>query len=78
MEQAGHSEEGRIVLRRVGSQGWAETRDPLRRSVRLGVVAYTFNPSKGFIPAKGGRGRQICDFEASLVYIMSFMTARAM
>lgn len=53
MEQAGHSEEGRIVLRRVGSQGWAETRDPLRRSVRLGVVAYTFNPSRGFIPAKG-------------------------
>lgn len=78
MEQAGHSGKGQVVLRRVVSQGWAEMGDPLKGSVRLGIVAYNFNPSRGLIPEKGGRGRQICDFEARLVYIMSFRTARAM
>lgn len=57
MEQAGHSGEGKILLSRVGSQGWAEVGDSVRRSVRLGVVAYTLNPSRGLIPVKGGRGR---------------------
>lgn len=78
MEQAEHSGEGWVVLRKVGLQGWAEMGDPLKGSASLGIVAYTFNPSRELIPEKGGRGRQICDFEASLVYIMCFRTARAM
>jgi hypothetical protein len=36
------------------------------------VVAHTFNPS-----TLGGRGRQISEFEASLVYRVSSRTARA-
>jgi hypothetical protein len=36
------------------------------------VVAYAFNPSNS-----GGRGRQISEFEASLVYKVSSRTARA-
>jgi hypothetical protein len=35
-----------------------------------GVVAHAFNPP-------GGRGRQISEFEASLVYRVSSRTARA-
>jgi hypothetical protein len=37
------------------------------------VVAHTFNPST----LEGGRGRQISEFEASLVYKVSFRTASA-
>jgi hypothetical protein len=36
-----------------------------------GVVVHAFNPSTG------GRGRQISEFEASLVYKVSSRTARA-
>jgi hypothetical protein len=36
------------------------------------VVAYAFNPS-----TPGGRGRQISEFKASLVYKVSSRTARA-
>jgi hypothetical protein len=36
------------------------------------VVAHTFNPS-----TRGGRGRQISEFEATLVYKMSSRTAKA-
>jgi hypothetical protein len=39
----------------------------------LGMVAHAFNPS----PWEGGRGRQISEFEASLVYRVSSRTARA-
>jgi hypothetical protein len=38
-----------------------------------GVVAHAFNPST----REGGRGRQISEFEASLVYRVSSRTARA-
>jgi hypothetical protein len=38
-----------------------------------GVVAHAFNPSQH----SGGRGRQISEFEASLVYKVSSRTARA-
>jgi hypothetical protein len=37
-----------------------------------GVVAHAFNPS-----TLGGRGRQISEFEASLIYRVSSRTARA-
>jgi hypothetical protein len=37
-----------------------------------GVVAHAFNPSNS-----GGRDRRISEFEASLVYIVSSRTARA-
>jgi hypothetical protein len=39
----------------------------------VGVVAHAFNPSTH----SGGRGRQISEFEASLVYRVGFRTARA-
>lgn len=77
MEQAGHSGEDRVVLRR-----WAH-RARLKWETHQGNQldwgwCHTPLTSRGLIPAKGGRGRQIYDFEASLVYIMSFKTARAM
>ena len=37
-----------------------------------GVVVHAFNPN-----TQEGRGRQISEFEASLVYKVSFWTARA-
>jgi hypothetical protein len=39
--------------------------------IKPGVVVHAFNPSKG------GRGRRISEFEASLVYKVSSRTARA-
>jgi hypothetical protein len=39
---------------------------------RPGMMAHAFNPSNS-----GGRGRWISEFEASLVYRVSSMTARA-
>ena len=41
-----------------------------QKKTEPGVVARTFNP-------RGGRGRQISEFEASLVYSVSSRTARA-
>jgi hypothetical protein len=38
------------------------------------VVAHAFNPSTQHL---GGRGKQISEFEANLVYKVSFRTARA-
>jgi hypothetical protein len=48
---------------------------PLLKMVVLpGVVAHTFNPAlRG-----SGRGRQISEFKASLVYKVSSRTARAL
>jgi hypothetical protein len=43
------------------------------RAVVVVVVAHAFNPST----REGGRGRQISEFEASLVYKVSSRTARA-
>ena len=42
------------------------------KDLKLGVVAHAFSPSHS-----GGRGRQISEFEASLVYRVSSRTARA-
>jgi hypothetical protein len=42
------------------------------KDLKLGVVAHAFSPSHS-----GGRGRQISEFEASLIYKVSSRTARA-
>jgi hypothetical protein len=44
----------------------------MKKLLRWAVVAHAFNPSM-----LGGRGRQISEFEASLVYRVSSRTARA-
>ena len=48
------------------------TKDMDERPWSQAVVVHTCNPS-----TLGGRGRRISEFEASLVYNMSFRTARA-
>jgi hypothetical protein len=55
-----------------GNKGLVPREVPLRSSERPGVLVHTFNPSTW----EGGRGRQISEFEASLVYRVSSRTAR--
>jgi hypothetical protein len=43
----------------------------IKANLQPGLVAHAFNPSRG------GRGRWISEFEASLVYKVSSRTARA-
>jgi hypothetical protein len=49
-----------------------QTKHKLKIMFWLGVVAHAFNPN-----TQGGRGRQISEFKASLVYKVSSMIARA-
>jgi hypothetical protein len=66
----GHQwEERPLVLRRFCTPVYGTARAWKRKP---GIVAHTFNPSNF-----GGRGRQISEFEASLVYNVSSRTARA-
>jgi hypothetical protein len=44
----------------------------IEKAWKPGVVAHAFSPS-----TRGGRDRQISEFEASLVYKVSSRTARA-